>query len=142
MTSMKLKTMFIALVIVLLCACTNQNEKENAKGPTITEERKQPGLMSNDQLIRDSRNEVLINLDNGESNNEVNISKQEAKSSVIEYLELTRHDSTNITYEGTNGDYYLFHASDLVYFNNQPEKLSRGWYKVHRSTGEVSLWKK
>ncbi|NMH73214.1 hypothetical protein HF078_09030 [Bacillus sp. RO2] len=140
---MKRKTMFIPLVIVLLCACTNQNGKENVKGPTITEERKQPGLMSNDELIRDSRNEVLINVDNArDNNNQANISKQEAKSSVMEYLELTRHDSTNLTYEGTNGDYYLFHASDLVYFNNQPEKLSRGWYKVNRLTGEVSLWKK
>ncbi|KPB03405.1 hypothetical protein [Bacillus sp. CHD6a] len=140
---MKRKTMFISFAMLLLCACTNQYEQENAKGPTITEERKQPGLMSNDQLIRDSRNEVLINVDNARNNTKQGyISKQEAKSSVMEYLELTRHDSTTIKFEGTNGDFYLFHASDLVYFNNQPEKLSRGWYKVNRSTGEVSLWKK
>lgn len=137
------KLVIIPLVFVLLCGCANQTEEESLKGPTITEERNQPGLMSNDQLIRDSRNEVLINVENRNGNNEhVKISKQEARSSLMEYLELTRHDSTDVAYEGIDGEFYLFHVSDLVHFNNQPEKLSRGWYKVNRNTGEVSLWKK
>ncbi|WP_404449608.1 hypothetical protein LG307_08010 [Sutcliffiella horikoshii] len=140
---MQLKHLLIPLLFVFFCGCANQSEEENAKGPTITEERKQPGLMSNDELIRDSRNEVLINVDktNGD-NDEVKISRQEAKSSLMEYLELNRHDSTDVTYEGISGDFYLFHVSDLVHFNNQPEKMSRGWYQVNRTTGEVSLRKK
>lgn len=140
---MQHKHLLIPLLFVLFCGCANQSEEENAKGPTITEERKQPGLMSNDELIRDSRNEVVINGDKNKDNNgQVNISKQEAKSSVMEYLNLTRNDSTSVTYEGISGNFYLFHVSDLVHFNNQPEKMSRGWYQVNRTTGEVSLWKK
>ncbi|MGD6775705.1 hypothetical protein [Sutcliffiella horikoshii] len=137
------KLLIIPLVFVLSCGCANQREEESAKGPTITEERKQPGLMSNDELIRDSRNEALINVNNTNGDNDQRkISRQEARSSLMKYLELTRHDSTDVAYEGIDGEFYLFHVSDLVHFNNQPEKLSRGWYKVNRNTGEVSLWKK
>lgn len=137
---MSKKILVALLLVVIIGGCNNQENIENTKGPTIMEARKEPGRLSNDEWIRDARNEAMIQVENPQADRVS--SKEEAKAKVMDHLKLTDHDSTSVSFEGMQGDYYVFHASDLVHFNNHPERLSRGWYKVNRSTGEVSTWKK
>ncbi|KMJ58336.1 hypothetical protein AB685_10560 [Bacillus sp. LL01] len=128
----------VLFLIVAIVGCGNQNEIENTKGPSIMEARKEPGRLSSEELLRDARNEAMIQVENPPT--EAISSKEQAKSKVMDHLDLTEHDSTSVSFEGMQGKYYVFHVSNLVHFNNQPEKLSRGWYRVNRNTGEVSPW--
>ncbi len=137
---MSKKVLGLLIMVIIIGGCSNQNNMENTKGPSIMEARKDPGRLSNDELIRDARNEAMIQVENPKAGKIS--SKEEAKLKVMDHLNLTEHDSTSVSFEGMQGKYYVFHAHDLVHFNNHPEKLSRGWYKVNRNTGEVSSWKK
>ncbi len=128
----------VLIVTLLLGGCSNQNGMENTKGPSIMEARKDSGRLSSDELIRDARNDAMINVE--ETPARKIASKEEAKSRVMDYLDLKEHDSTSVSFEGMEGNFYVFHATDLVHFNNHPENLSRGWYKVNRNTGKVSSW--
>lgn len=136
---MSKKVLVALLLVVIIGGCSNQNNVENTKGPSIMEARKDPGRLSNDELIRDARNEAMIQVENPPTG-EIS-SKEEAKSKVMKYLNITEHDSTSVSFEGMQDDDYVFHVSDLVHFNNHPENMSRGWYKVNRNTGKVSSWK-
>jgi hypothetical protein len=134
--------LFIAFLVIIISAagCANQQQQPE-KGPTISQTRNEPGLPSDEELIRDARNEVIINVENINRKNTY-VSQEQAKSLETKHLHLKTSDSTSVNFERYEGDYYLFHVTDLVHFNIQPEHMSRGWYKVNPNTGEVLLYKK
>ncbi|QFT88583.1 hypothetical protein FIU87_08010 [Bacillus sp. THAF10] len=125
----------LSCMLLALTACTSPESLKNTGDQGITNT-KNHELLSDEELINNSRNEVVLNIENRR------FTKEEAKALLKNHLNLSNHDKTDLSYEGIDGGEYVFHATDLVHFSNHPEKLSRGWYKVNSSTGKVSKWNK
>ncbi|CAG9620633.1 hypothetical protein [Sutcliffiella rhizosphaerae] len=131
-----MKKIVIQLFTVLIIfGCASPDVKENSKGPGITNTHDKRGFLSNDELIKNARNEAIISIEDH------HLSLEQAKTILKEHLNLSYHDNNDISFEGMHDGEYGFHVSDFVQVNSQQEKLSGDWYKVNPETGEISLWK-
>ncbi|WP_223700500.1 hypothetical protein [Sutcliffiella deserti] len=137
------KLLFTLSVIMVLSGCgTNGQETESRENPpTLTQTHFNEEIPSDEDMIIGARNQITLNLEDQLEDKEY-YSKEEAKLLVEKHLNRQKNDSSTISFEGFKDNHYLFRVYDLVHFNNKPEKLTRGWYRVSPESGKISAVKK
>ncbi|MGM0838873.1 MAG: hypothetical protein ACQEV7_22275 [Bacillota bacterium] len=131
--------LFTVLIMASGCGIQGGNNEAEGNSPTLTETQHTGEVPSDEEMLIGARNQFPSAAENMNSEKRF-YSQEEAKLLVKKHLQLNNAES--ITFEGFKDDHYLFHVYDLVHFNNQPEKMTRGWYKVDPESGKVSLEKK
>lgn len=134
--------LLLLTVIVLASGCGMQEDNNRAGGndSTLTDTEHPGEMPSNEEMLIGARNQVPSTVEKINSEKHF-YSKEDAKQLVRKHLKLQDTEGVSVTFEGFKEDFYLFHVSEMVHFNNQPEKMSRGWYVVDPTSGEVTLEK-
>lgn len=133
--------LFTVLVMASGCGIQDGNNEAGGNSPTLTDTEHTGEVPSNEEMLIGARNQFPSAAENMNSEKSF-YSKEDAKLLVKKHLQLNKNESMSVTFEGFKDDHYLFHVYDLVHFNNQPEKMTRGWYKVNPESGKVTLEKK
>ncbi|WP_139364913.1 hypothetical protein [Sutcliffiella halmapala] len=135
------KLLFLFATLLFINGCGIQKQaNEPGFPPAMTETQYDGEVPSDEDMIIGAKNQIRLKVGN-ENQQDGYYSEAEAKQLVKNHLKLQNSESVIISFEGFDNKDYLFHVYALVHFNNKPEKLTRGWYKVNPQSGKITTTK-